>query len=57
MSFNEQTMVQKINQILVVLDKEIRSFLQNDGGDCEVIDVKEEDGTKIYLKYTGACSG
>lgn len=42
-------------QILEVVDKEIRPSLQADGGDIRVIDVDEEGVVKVEL--TGACRG
>lgn len=42
-----------------VLDKEIRPMLAMDGGNIEVIEIKNcDDGlTDIYVRYLGACSG
>lgn len=34
---------------------EIRPFLLQDGGDCELVDVSE-DGKVVYLRLRGACS-
>ena len=33
---------------------EIRVFLKQDGGDCELVDV---DGGHVLLRFTGACHG
>jgi len=35
---------------------EIRPYLQGDGGDCELIDFDQMDGT-IQLRFVGACGG
>jgi len=34
--------------------EELRVFLQNDGGDMEVVAI---DGTNVQLRLTGACGG
>ena len=34
--------------------EELRVFLQNDGGDMEVVEL---DGTNVKLRLTGACGG
>ncbi len=45
------TMVQKIRLIEESL-AEIRPYLKQDGGDCELVDV---DGDKVTIKLSGAC--
>ena len=40
-------------QIALVVDQ-IRPYLMNDGGDCELVDVSE-DGKTVYLRLQGAC--
>jgi len=37
-----------------ILEKRIRPALMADGGDIELIDVKEN---KVYVRLTGACHG
>ena len=37
-----------------ILNKNVRPRLAMDGGDIEVVDVKEN---KVYVKLTGACGG
>jgi len=37
------------------IDKYIRPMLQKDGGDIEIVDIKE--GNLIYCRLTGACAG
>ena len=57
-NFDEMTMVGQLKAVEAVLDKEIRSMLQNDGGDLEVIDIqKSENNVDVYIRYLGACSG
>ena len=47
------TTVQRIRRIEAVIES-IRPNLRMDGGDAELVEV---DGTTIYIKLTGACSG
>ncbi len=47
------TLVQRVQQILQVFE-EIRPQLKADGGDIELIEVKEE---KIFVRLEGTCSG
>ena len=56
--FEAMTLVQKIKAIDAVVDENIRQFLIMDGGNMEVIDIK--DGAEyidVYIRYLGACSG
>lgn len=54
--FNNNNLVQKIKMIDKILEEEIRPMLLMDGGDLELLDVKEENGKNIvYIKYLGAC--
>ena len=56
--FDSMTLVQKIKAIDAVVDDNIRQFLIMDGGNMEVIDVKDgEEYTDVYIRYLGACSG
>mgnify|MGYP001599109975 CR=1 FL=1 len=43
---------QRLDQINVMLDDEIRPYLQNDGGDLHVLGL---DGNKLSVHYQGAC--
>jgi NifU-like protein len=45
------TTLQKIRLIEQAI-AELRPFLQQDGGDCELVDVEDN---KVYVKLTGAC--
>ena len=38
-----------------VLDR-IRPFIQQDGGNVELVNVNEEDGI-VFIRFQGACSG
>ncbi|NPA30108.1 MAG: iron-sulfur cluster assembly scaffold protein NifU [Epsilonproteobacteria bacterium] len=56
--FKEMTMVQKIKAIDKVIDENIRQYLIMDGGNMEILDVKENgEYTDVYIRYLGACSG
>ena len=56
--FDTMTLVQKIKAIDAVVDDNIRQFLIMDGGNMEVIDVKDgEEYIDVYIRYLGACSG
>jgi len=56
--FESMTLVQKIKAIDAVVDENIRQFLIMDGGNMEVIDVKDgEEYIDVYIRYMGACSG
>ena len=57
-NFEEMTLVQKIKAIDSVIDESIRQFLVMDGGNMEVIDIKDSgDHIDVYIRYLGACSG
>ncbi|PTB83526.1 iron-sulfur cluster assembly scaffold protein NifU [Sulfurovum lithotrophicum] len=56
--FKEMDTKQKIIAINKEIDGSIRQFLIMDGGDIEILDVKENgENTDIYVRYLGACSG
>jgi NifU-like protein len=56
--FKSMTLIQKHRAIEEVLDQEVRKMLLADGGNVEIVDMKEQDsGTDIYINYTGACAG
>lgn len=55
--FESMTMVQKIHAIDAIIEENIRQFLVMDGGDMEIIDVKDsEEFIDVYIRYLGACS-
>ena len=55
--FEAMTLVQKIKAIDLVVDENIRQFLIMDGGNMEVIDVKDSpENIDVYIRYLGACS-
>ena len=56
--FREMDAKQKIVAINKAIDKSVRQFLIMDGGDIEILDVKENGKQiDIYVRYLGACSG
>jgi NifU-like protein len=57
MSFDKMTIVQRIKAVDAVIDEFIRPMLVMDGGDMEIIDIKENTPYyDIYINYLGACS-
>ena len=41
-----------------ILDEQVRPNLLRDGGNLEVVDMKEVGGaTEVYINYLGACKG
>ena len=57
-SFSEMTLVQRIKAIDSVLDSDIRPMLVMDGGNMEIIDIKENlPHYDLYIRYLGSCSG
>ncbi|MCE3038397.1 iron-sulfur cluster assembly scaffold protein [Helicobacter anatolicus] len=59
LSFADMTMVQKIKAVDKAIDENIRPMLMMDGGDMEILDIKNSsDGyIDIYIRYMGACNG
>ncbi len=57
-AFAQMTLVQKLKAVEATLDENIRQMLIMDGGDMEVLDIKENGSNiDIYIRYLGACSG
>ena len=57
-AFAQMTIVQRIKAVDKIVDKEIRQMLIMDGGDMEILDIKENGANfDIYIRYLGACSG
>lgn len=58
LTFDKMTLVQRIKAIDTLLDEEIRPMLAMDGGNMEIIDIKENiPHYDLYIRYLGACSG
>ncbi|MDR1008185.1 MAG: iron-sulfur cluster assembly scaffold protein [Campylobacteraceae bacterium] len=56
--FVNMSAIQKFKEIDKILDADIRPMLVMDGGDMEVIDIKEDgENIDVYIRYLGACSG
>jgi len=56
--FAQMTVVQKLKAVDKVIDTNIRQMLIMDGGDMEILDIKENGAHfDIYIRYLGACSG
>ncbi len=56
--FAQMTVVQKLKAVDRVIDDNIRQMLIMDGGDMEIIDIKENGvHFDIYIRYLGACNG
>jgi NifU-like protein len=55
--FSKMTMVQRIKAIDAVIDESVRQFLIADGGNMEVIDIRDNAPyVDVYIRYLGACS-
>ena len=51
-------LIQKHRAVEKVLDEKVRAALLKDGGNLEVMDMKEAGGTtEVYVRYVGACKG
>jgi len=58
LAFVDMTLVQKIKAVDKVVDDNIRQMLIMDGGDMEILDIKENGvNIDIYIRYLGACNG
>ena len=56
--FAKMTIVQRIKAVDKVVEDNIRQMLVMDGGDMEILDIKENGANfDIYIRYLGACSG
>ena len=58
LEFEKMSIVQKLKAVEKVIDDNIRQMLIMDGGDMEVLDIKENgENIDIYIRYLGACNG
>ncbi len=56
--FKDMNLEEKRAAIEAIIDQNIRHMLIMDGGDMEILDIKENgENTDIYIRYLGACSG
>ncbi len=57
-SFKELPFEEKWKAVEKAIDEGIRQFLVMDGGNLEIIDMKENgDFLDVYIRYMGACVG
>ena len=57
-AFAQMTVVKKLKAAEKVIDENIRQMLVMDGGDMEILDIKENGSNfDIYIRYLGACNG
>jgi len=57
-TFTEMSIIQRHRTVEQVLDEKVRPSLLKDGGNLEVVDMKEIDGrTEVRISYQGACRG
>jgi len=55
-SFADMTIVQRIKAVDAVIDEYIRPMLVMDGGDMEIVDIRDNlPHFDIFIKYLGAC--
>ncbi|MDD3591143.1 MAG: iron-sulfur cluster assembly scaffold protein [Sulfurovum sp.] len=55
-SFESMGLVQKIKSVESILEEYIRPTLKADGGDVELVDIKEADEVfEVLIKYRGEC--
>jgi NifU-like protein len=55
--FASMGLVQKIKAVEATLDESVRPMLQMDGGNLELLDIKEDgEHIDVYIRYLGACS-
>lgn len=56
--FDQLSQIQKLRLIEAELDEHVRPMLVMDGGDMEIIDLKEDgDNILLFIEYLGACNG
>jgi len=57
-TFRQLNIVGKVKAVDRVIDEHIRAMLVADGGNMEILDIKENGPhIDIYIRYLGACSG
>ncbi len=57
-SFSSMSLIQRHKAVEKVLDEKVRPALLKDGGNIEVVDMKDASGvTQVYIHYLGACRG
>ncbi len=57
-AFAEMSLIQRHRVVERILDENVRPALSKDGGNLEVVDMKDADGvTAVYVSFQGACRG
>jgi len=55
--FKELSTGEKVIAVEIAIDNTVRQFLHSDGGDIDILNVKEENEMfVVYISYLGACS-
>lgn len=59
LEFKDMTIVQRVKVVDKAIEENIRPMLMMDGGDMEILDIKDSsDGDiDVYIRYVGACNG
>lgn len=56
--FSKLILAERVKVIDDVLDDKVRHMLEMDGGNMEIVDIKENDSSyEVYIRYLGACDG
>jgi NifU-like protein len=56
--FGSMTLVRKLRAVEQVFREDLRPMLAADGGDVELVDLREEAGVwLVFIQYKGACAG
>jgi NifU-like protein len=56
--FSSMTLIRKLRAVEKVFNESLRPMLAADGGDVELVDLKEVGGVwQVYIQYRGACQG
>jgi len=56
--FEDMSIPEKLEAVEKTIDEHIRPMLIMDGGNLEILDLKEGGGfTDVYIRYLGACAG
>lgn len=58
LDFSQMQLSQQIETVNKTIDNTVRQMLIMDGGDMEILDIKENGiNFDIYIRYLGACNG
>jgi NifU-like protein len=57
-SFTSMNLIQKHKAVEKILNEKVRPALLKEGGDIEVVDMKDGEGkTQVFIHYLGSCAG